>query len=641
MNVRVLHLSRKQPYLTFVSLILIIVVLTISGCSSNNSTNAINVGEDASDGNFAMPNAIKTAVLSTDKISAYITFDNGQDTPQRKSMAIVDNRAEFVGTGLQPGTYTVTIEFEYSDGNFNNIKLTVATKTNVVLSPGVNTNIGFLQNVYDYPDDDEDNVFNIIELELGTDPNDLNDTPKLICSNNSGVIECVPTEFQIGGTVLGLQGTLVLQNNGGDDLTIIEQNGPFLFATALSDGSDYLASVITQPTNPAQNCVIANGSGKLNGADITGIVINCTTNFTVGGTLSGLAGGELVLQLNSANDITIAANGTYSFPTLLTSGTDYVVSIISQPTNLSQTCTLANESNTIGNANVADVDINCVTNTFTVGGTVLGLQGTLVLQNNGGDDLTIIEQNGPFSFATALSDGSDYLASVITQPTNPAQNCVIANGSGKLNGADITGIVINCTTSSFTVGGTLSGLAGGELVLQLNGANDITITANGTYSFPTLFTSGTDYVISIISQPTNLSQTCTLANESNTIGNANVTDVDINCVTNTFTVGGTVLELEGNGLVLQNNNNNGERNNEISVNAGESTFTFGTAQRDGTSYEVSVLTQPRFPNQICTATNSKGKVGGANVINIVVRCVALIPDPIDPLDPLALPEITF
>ena len=53
-----------------------------------------------------MPNAIKTAVLSIDKISAYITFDNGQDTPQRKSMAIVDNRAEFVGTGLQPGTYT-------------------------------------------------------------------------------------------------------------------------------------------------------------------------------------------------------------------------------------------------------------------------------------------------------------------------------------------------------------------------------------------------------------------------------------------------------------------------------------------------------------------------------------------------------
>jgi len=152
-------------------------------------------------------------------------------------------------------------------------------------------------------------------------------------------------------------------------------------------------------------------------------------------------------------------------------------------------------------------------------------------------------------------------------------------------------------------------------VLQLNGANDITIVANGTYSFPTLITSGTNYVVSIISQPINLSQTCALANENNTIGNVNVTNVDVSCLTNTFTVGGTIVALEGNGLVLLNNNGDA-----TSVAAGTNTFTFGTAQPDGTSYDVSVLTQPSVPAQICTMTNNKGKVGGINVVSIEGCC---------------------
>ncbi|MCS6972224.1 MAG: hypothetical protein NZL89_04295, partial [Leptospiraceae bacterium] len=37
---------------------------------------------------------------------------------------------------------------------------------------------------------------------------------------------------------------------------------------------------------------------------------------------------------------------------------------------------------------------------YTVGGTVTGLSGTLVLQNNGGDDL-ILTADGNFTFATA------------------------------------------------------------------------------------------------------------------------------------------------------------------------------------------------------------------------------------------------
>ena len=52
--------------------------------------------------------------------------------------------------------------------------------------------------------------------------------------------------YSVGGTVSGLAGTLVLQDNGGDDLSV-SGNGAFAFATTLADGAAYQVSVKTNP----------------------------------------------------------------------------------------------------------------------------------------------------------------------------------------------------------------------------------------------------------------------------------------------------------------------------------------------------------------------------------------------------------
>jgi Putative esterase len=81
--------------------------------------------------------------------------------------------------------------------------------------------------------------------------------------------------------------------------------------------------------------------------------------------------------------------------------------------------------------------------TFTVGGTVSGLSGTVVLQDNGGDDLSV-GANGSFTFATALAAGAAYN---VTVKTNPAgQACTVASGSGTIGSADVTGVGITCGT---------------------------------------------------------------------------------------------------------------------------------------------------------------------------------------------------
>src|SRR5205085_2471497 len=101
--------------------------------------------------------------------------------------------------------------------------------------------------------------------------------------------------------------------------------------------------------------------------------------------------------------------------------------------------------------------------TFTVGGTVSGLSGTVVLQDNGADNLTVTA-DGPFTFATALAPGGAYAVTVKTNPTG--QTCTVTNGSGTMGSANVTNVAVSCAANpTFTVGGTVSGLSG-TVVLQ-------------------------------------------------------------------------------------------------------------------------------------------------------------------------------
>jgi len=94
-------------------------------------------------------------------------------------------------------------------------------------------------------------------------------------------------------------------------------------------------------------------------------------------------------------------------------------------------------------ANTADrVAAIATASPFTVGGTISGLSGTVVLQNNAGDNLSL-SADGPFTFATALADGSTYAVTVLAQP--PGQTCTVANGNGTIAGAGVTDVTVTCT----------------------------------------------------------------------------------------------------------------------------------------------------------------------------------------------------
>ncbi len=84
--------------------------------------------------------------------------------------------------------------------------------------------------------------------------------------------------------------------------------------------------------------------------------IACAANtYTIGGSITGLTATGLVLQNNTADDLTVAANATtFSFATKVT-GT-YAVTVKTQPTGL--TCTVSNDKGK-ATADITNVSVSC------------------------------------------------------------------------------------------------------------------------------------------------------------------------------------------------------------------------------------------------------------------------------------------
>ncbi len=85
-----------------------------------------------------------------------------------------------------------------------------------------------------------------------------------------------PSAHTIGGVLSGLKSTVVLQNNGADNL-LLNENGTFTFPTPVAEGSRYNVTILTQPQGQA--CDVENGSGTMGNSDISDIVVRCATNI--------------------------------------------------------------------------------------------------------------------------------------------------------------------------------------------------------------------------------------------------------------------------------------------------------------------------------------------------------------------------
>lgn len=84
-----------------------------------------------------------------------------------------------------------------------------------------------------------------------------------------------------------------------------------------------------------------------------------TPQFTLGGSISGLASGGLVLA-NGSDTLSVDANATrFALPTPVASGSGFSVTVQTQPDDDELACSVANGSGTMGGADVSSVTVTC------------------------------------------------------------------------------------------------------------------------------------------------------------------------------------------------------------------------------------------------------------------------------------------
>jgi hypothetical protein len=356
--------------------------------------------------------------------------------------------------------------------------------------------------------------------------------------------------FTITVTVTGLTGTgLVLQDNGKDNLTVTA-NGTLSFATSIASGGSYAVTVQTQPSNPTQTCAVTAGAGGNIAANVS-VAIACTTNpvtATIGGTVSGLvANSSVILQDNGGDSLTVTANGAFTFKTPVTGADVYLVTVVTQPVNPNQICAVTGGSG-VAAANVTTVAVNCVLS-YSIGGTVTGVVGTglILLEGSDSEQLPISPANGnqAFTFKNLVATGTTYTVTIFAEPTAPTQACTVSPGTGTGTAtANVTSVAIVCPAVTYSVGGTIVGLAGippnngvltdGSFILQNNLGNTLNITENGPFTFATPEALNDQYQISVFHAASTQNQGCTLWNFKGVV-TASVNNVIVDCGHNDWT----------------------------------------------------------------------------------------------------------
>lgn len=330
--------------------------------------------------------------------------------------------------------------------------------------------------------------------------------------------------------------------------------------------------------------------------------------FSVGGALSGLRGDGLVLANGTDTVSPDRDASTFIFQNLQAAGSSYGVIVQANPAG--QNCQVINGAGTVSDQNVTGIVVTCMDTPGILSGVIAGLSTSGLVLQNAGEELTIPAGATMFSFPAPIPAGSSYSVFVKVQPIG--RTCSVADGAGSMPSTGASNVRVTCSPNAYQVGGTIANLLDAGLRLR-NGSDVLAVQAGSTtFAMPLPVAYGGSYSIKIEAQPNG--QVCSVANSSGTMGAANVTSVQIACASNAYTLGGTVSDLNTDGLVLRNGSE------LLPVVPGSTSFVFGNPVAFGGTYAVTIESQPN--RHTCTLANANGTMPGKNVASVEVTCSA-------------------
>lgn len=226
----------------------------------------------------------------------------------------------------------------------------------------------------------------------------------------------------------GLHGYVLERCEGSGCITFTQISNP--------TNPNYDDSGLTADTTYRYRVKAVDSAGNMSGYSSALEVTTSPNTYTLGGTVSGLAGTGLILQNNGGDNIPLDTNGLFTFATPATEGTPYNITVYQQP--VGQTCSITNGSGILGGSNITNISVNCS----------VALVAITVTPNNSNLPKSINEQ------FTAIGHYADSnTADITTSVTWDTSNHSVAT-------IDTTGLGIGTGAGTAQISATLSGVTG-------------------------------------------------------------------------------------------------------------------------------------------------------------------------------------
>jgi hypothetical protein len=189
--------------------------------------------------------------------------------------------------------------------------------------------------------------------------------------------------------------------------------------------------------------------------------------------------------------------------------------------------------------------------------------------------------------------------------------------------------MVTCSTISYPLGGTVSGLTSSGLVLASNGQTVSVSSGAASFVFGAPLSFGTTYGVTVQTQPAGM--ICSVSNGTGSVSGP-VSSVLVACSVQstqpTYRLGGHAVypfgmtKSEIDQLVLASGGQTAVLVTfELGLHPTTFEFLFPIAMTSGTPYNVYVLTQP--PGYTCSVSNGTGSIANADVFSVSVNCVAI------------------
>lgn len=179
---------------------------------------------------------------------------------------------------------------------------------------------------------------------------------------------------------------------------------------------------------------------------------------------------------------------------------------------------------------------------------VTGLKGKDLQLELSGIKKRETSTNGHLQFEQELSLGTDYVITLGADPHSPQQRCFILNATGRVTITGTNNVAVVCITQRYVIEGTVEGLTGGEIILQVNDTERVTLKESAPFRIPDTFEDYEPLRLVIHSRPTNPPQQCDfISSPARVMGKK--TRLRLYCMPllqNWLTVSGSYPLLQGN-----------------------------------------------------------------------------------------------